>query len=607
VQGNSFTPGSLVLYKIRPARVLSVSDKIEIELEGAKSKRVRAKDVVLLHSGPLENLSELAPREGEIEEAWELLAGGSTNLSELAELAYGEFVPATAWAAWQLVVDGLYFDGDPHNIYAHAEEQVATERTRRHEKRAEEQDLAAFLERLNSAKILPEDHQRLTEVERLALKQAKHSPILQTLEQKQTPENAHRFLVNLGYWKTNFNPYPLRLQQPSSSPDLLVPELPDEERLDLTHLAAFAIDDEGNQDPDDAISLDGDDFWVHVADVAALVVPDGPLDLEARTRASNLYLPEGVTQMLPWLITERLGLGLAEISPALSFRIKLDAEAEIADVDVVRSWVRVNRLSYSEVDERLHEPMLAAFQKVTSRYRQRRSAAGAISINLPDVSVQLHAGEVRIKPQPRTPSRDLIADAMLMAGEGAARFAQERGIPIPYAIQAVSENRDMPEGMAAMYAFRRSLKPSQTTCKQGPHAGLGLGLYCRTTSPLRRYADLVVHQQLRAFLAGKQPLSKKAVTERIVATGMMAGRARKAERFSNTHWKLVYLRSDPTWQGEGVVVAMQERCAIVRIPELAMETKIRLPENVPLDTRLLLAVKEIDLFDQIVWFRVLSG
>jgi hypothetical protein len=90
----------------------------------------------------------------------------------------------------------------------------------------------------------------------------------------ETPQAAHRLLARVGYWSAKHNPYPARCKAAAADPDLPVPTLPDEERLDLTHLPAFAIDDEGNQDPDDAVSLDGERIWVHVADVAALVAPD---------------------------------------------------------------------------------------------------------------------------------------------------------------------------------------------------------------------------------------------------------------------------------------------------------------------------------------------
>jgi exoribonuclease II len=117
---------------------------------------------------------------------------------------------------------------------------------------------------------------------------------------------------------------------PSEDPELPVPALPEEERLDLTGLPAYAIDDQGNQDPDDALSLDGDRLWVHVADVAALVHPAGEIEREARARGSNLYAPEGIVNMLPAAITEGLGLGLHEVSPALSIALRSTPKASPA-------------------------------------------------------------------------------------------------------------------------------------------------------------------------------------------------------------------------------------------------------------------------------------
>jgi len=604
MQENNFKPGSLALYKIRPARVLGVADKIEIELEGGKSKRVRPKDLLLLHPGPIAALSELKPCEGEVQESWELLAESETNLPELSELIYDEYTPMTAWAAWQLVADGLYFEGQPGSIRTRSEEQVESDRKQRQEKAAAEKEWSEFLARLKASTIIPQDHERLVEVERLALKQSKSSRILQILERQQSPENAHRLLVSLGYWEPTFNPYPQRLNHSLSSPDLAVPELLDSNRVDMTHLPAFAIDDEGNQDPDDALSLEGDRIWVHVADVAALVAPDSPLDLEARARSANLYLPETTVQMLPWEITERLGLGLTETSPALSFGFRLTDAAELADIEIVRSWVRVKRLSYAEADEQLHTAPFDQLQALTQRYHARRYAAGAMQIDLPEVRVQVVNDAVEIEPLSRKNSREMVTDAMLMAGEAAARFAQERDIPIPYATQAASGITEPPVGLAAMYACRRSLKPSQTVCQPDLHAGLGLEMYCRATSPLRRYADLVVHQQLTAYLSNREPLPIKAVTERMGAAAAVTGSVRKAERFSNLHWKLVYLKRNPKWEGEGVVVDMQNQRATIIIPALAMETKLRLPEPVALDATLNLELREVDLPDLTARFRV---
>jgi len=110
---NTARSGSLVLYKNRPARVTQVGDKLGLDIQGGESAHVRPKDITLLHPGPVQSLGELLPQQGDVQSAWELLAGSQTTLAELADLIYGAFTPATAWATWQLVSDGLYFRGTP--------------------------------------------------------------------------------------------------------------------------------------------------------------------------------------------------------------------------------------------------------------------------------------------------------------------------------------------------------------------------------------------------------------------------------------------------------------------------------------------------------------
>ena len=81
--------GSLVLYKNRAARVAQAGDKLEIEIEGGERRKVRPKDVTLLHPGPIDSLNSLTPPTGEVKTAWEILAGSTVDLAELAELIYG--------------------------------------------------------------------------------------------------------------------------------------------------------------------------------------------------------------------------------------------------------------------------------------------------------------------------------------------------------------------------------------------------------------------------------------------------------------------------------------------------------------------------------------
>ncbi len=602
---SKLTPGALVLYKIRPARVTEVSDKIGLELEGGKTKRVRDKDVVLLHPGPLSSLNQLTSLEGDVSETWELLEGGETQIAEFSELIYGDYTPASAWAAWQLVAEGVYFEGEPDAIRARPAAQVEAEIAERERKLAEARAWDEFMQRVEAGRIIEEDRKILGEVEQLALEKRSGSRILQTLGVQETPVNAHRLLVSTGYWEANENPYPRRADIDMRTPDHPLPPLPEEARRDFTALTAFAIDDEDNQDPDDAISLDGERIWVHVADVAALVPPDSPMDLEARARGANLYLPDRVVPMLPPAITDQLGLGLQQRSPALSIGFLLNAEAVPEQVEIQPSWLSVERISYAAAEQRLQEPLFADLRERSQRYRARRMAAGAAAIDLPEVKIKVSDGQVEIHPLPRLESRELVTDLMLMAGEAVARYCQTHGIAIPYATQAPPDEPAAPADLAGMYAYRRFFKPTQVKTQPEPHAGLGLSDYTRATSPLRRYSDLLTHQQLRTHLAGGEPLDIHAVSERIVIseTGGMANR--KTERLSNNHWRLIFLRDHPDWQGDAVIVAKEGERATVLIPELGMEAKVRIKGQAGLNDTVRLKPREIDLPDLTCYFRVL--
>jgi exoribonuclease-2 len=138
------------------------------------------------------------------------------------------------------------------------------------------------------------------------------------------------------------------------------------------------------------------------------------------------------------------------------------------------------------------------------------------------------------------------------------------------------------------------------------HAGLGLPMYTRVTSPLRRYPDLLVHQQLRAWLDGTTLLTPEQVVERVAEAELGAAAVRRAERLSNLHWKLVFLKEHPRWRGEAVIVAKEERRVVALIPALALETRLRLKDDPDLDTRRTVSVGEVDVPAQSVSFRPAS-
>ncbi|MGM0476105.1 MAG: RNB domain-containing ribonuclease [Pseudomonadota bacterium] len=592
---------SLVLYKGRPARVTATGDKIAIELPDGGEKRVRPKDIVPLHPGPAPapgDLTEADPAatapDGALDEARQLLAGETTTLPELAELAFDAFTPATAWATWQAVADGLLFSGAREAVAVHDDEAVAAERARRHEKAEAAEEWNGLIARLREGRHETEDVKALAEVERVALGTSQHSRILRELELAEEPEAAHRLLLRVGYWEHD-NPHPRRFGAPEGAPELEVPTPSETGRRDLTHLTALAIDDEGNQDPDDAISVDGDWLWIHVADAGAVASPDDALDRTARERGATLYLPEGIAPMLPGAAVERLGLGLASESPALSFGVRLDADGTITDFEVTPSRVRVTRLSYGEADQRLDAAPLADLRRLTDRFQARRAAAGATFISIPEVSVKVRDGVVSLRPLPPLTSRQLVTEAMLLTGEAAARFAQTEGLAFPYSTQPPPETRPEGDDLASQFALRRQMRPARLRSAPEPHAGVGLAQYTQVTSPLRRYLDLVAHQQIRAHLGGGTPLGQEALLERVAAFDAVVGGLRRSERLSNQHWKLVWLLQHPEWEGAGVVVELGERKSRIFIPELGLETMMKLPGGTELNDELTLRVAGVDL------------
>ena len=597
-------PGSLVLYKNRPARIAHAGETLEIELEVGKTQKVRPKDITLLHPGPLASLRDLQPQSGDLETAWELLAGETTTLEELAELIYGTYTPPTAWATWQLIAEGVYFRGTVTEVAVRSQADVEQERLTRETRAAEEQAWTAFLERVQAGQVAPEDKRYLREVEDLAWGQRTTSRVLRELGYSQSPERAQAFLYRVKYWDHTVDPYPQRLGVATSSPTLDLPDVPKEPRVDLTHLPAFAIDDEGNEDPDDALSLEGSRLWVHVADVAALIGPGSAADLEARARGCSLYLPEGTVTMLPPKATRLLGMGLTAISPALSFGVDLDTTGTILAVEVLRSWVRVTRLTYAEVETRLDEPLFQELYQLAQVSQERRRAGGALFLNFPELKMQVVNGQVSLQPLPALQSRDLVAEAMLLAGEAAARFALARGIPLPFTTQDPPETHEQPTSLSEMFALRRTLKRSQQSSVPARHAGLGLDVYTRATSPLRRYLDLVVHQQLRAYLRGTTLLGEQEILERVGAAEAVTGHVRLAERLARKHWALVYLSQHPGWHGEGILVDKRGLRGIILIPALDLEVQMHLHTDLPLDSIVPLTLSGLSLPDLEVHFQI---
>ncbi|MCR5607336.1 MAG: RNB domain-containing ribonuclease [Treponema sp.] len=634
---------SVVLYKKAPAIITecasAAGEKYTIQFcvspatsTGKKaqygSQKVRDKDFVLLHSSavsqdPLSSLSELlkvdaASFTDKIKEAYELLrsdeesANEEISFEDLASLALGELEAKDSWAFYTALKNTFYFNesSTPLSFVPRTESEVEALVQKAENKGKEEELRAEFLKRLKEKKLnLPDDFKYIGDIESLALGKSEHSKTLKEIHLAETPENAHKVLLDCGAWNITRNPYPIRwgLSMKSASEGLSSP--PEEERLEVEGVS-YAIDNEWSTDPDDAIAYDGKYVWVHIADPASTVMPDSSIDKMARDRGATLYIPEGASRMLSEDALQDYALGLTEKSRALSFRLTLDEDCNVQECAVLKTWVKVERLTYSSADERKESPELAPLYDIARRNIEKRNKAGAVQIDLPEVHIMVDAEtkKVSIENPPHPESALVVREMMLLAGEGAARFAFKNQIPFPYVSQEAPDiPSSLPEGLAGQYALRRCMHRRSVGITPGVHSGLGISMYTQVTSPLRRYSDLIAHEQLRAFIDGRKLIDKDTMLERVSAGDAAMGACVKAERKSDLHWTLVYLLQNPDWTGDAVCVDLTGKMPKFMIPSLALETNLVPNGKVELNGVIKVKVGKIDIPNLEVNFQQLDN
>jgi exoribonuclease-2 len=580
----------LCVYKQKPAVVTAIDDKITISVAGGGELRVRMKDIEVLHEGPLDGLAGLEDGAPEINvrELWELCLDEygpedkCLSLRDLAELASGAFTPASAWTTYKLLSGGVYFDGCLSAIRPRSAADVAAAEQKKNEKQLDSARRTACIERLRSGRIdFEADAQYMQDVAAFALGKSAKSRSLREAGIEETPAAAHRLLLETGYWKPYFNPHPHRYGVSLVSAAAPVPPPPQEARADLTSLPAFAIDNEGSDDPDDAVYFEpdgeGGTLYVHVADPAASIKHGTEADNEALSRGVTFYAPEGVSRMITPDAFPLFALGLSETSPALTFKLQIKPDCNIGNIEIFRSTVRVTRLSYAEADG---DERIAALSELAARNVEKRLDMGAALIEFPEVRITVHDGQVEIIPQQDYRSASTVRECMLLAGEAAARWARERGLAFPYIAQ---ETGDIPntiyDGLAGSYQLRRCMRPRSLSTKPGLHWGLGLDIYSQVTSPLRRYTDLLAHQQIRAVLHGEPPLDEETLLLKLGAAERATIAAARADRATAQHWKLVYLmdKQDSVW--DAVLLEKSGPRAALFIPALGMETSCALGRN----------------------------
>ena len=319
-----------------------------------------------------------------------------------------------------------------------------------------------------------------------------------------------------------------------------------DDREDLRDKFIVTIDPDDARDFDDAINvekIENEGRWrlgVHIADVSAYVRSDSALDREARHRGNSVYLPDRVIPMLP----ERLSNGVCSLNPGVdrltfSVLIEFDSNGRQKSAHFAKTVIHsVKRLTYKEayailqskpngeLSQRLHTAW-----ELASLLRRKRFEHGSLDLDFPEVKVYVDGNgkPTRLERIENDESHQLIEEFMLAANEAVARELKQRSIPTIYRVhedpdpEKLGEYREFilsfgyrigdlshrkeiqrflasirgkPEEQPLKIGLLKSLKRARYEARPLGHYGLAKANYLHFTSPIRRYADLVVHRAL---------------------------------------------------------------------------------------------------------------
>ncbi len=576
-----------------------------------------------------------------LEVAWEILVeqGETVDPKEMALLLFSEQSPLHCYASYVLLSnDKLYFKQKGDRYEPRSPAQVGEIKHQQDVEQQRQRETQEYWERIQkrlageAVQWQNSDRNRLDAIERFALygEEATHvAPALETLatlERPQTSPAAFQLLVDLGIWSPHENLSLRRSQIPTQFSTQVLevarrcldfpPPDPDTNRLDLTHLKVYTIDDESTKEIDDGLSLevleDGRQrLWIHIADPTRLISPGDDLDLEARRRTTTVYLPTGMVPMFPSeLATGPMSLVQGQLCCALSFGVVLDETGMVQDYRIHASTIKPTyRLTYDDVDEMLQigiqaEPEIDALANWAKRRKEWRHSQGAISIYMPESLIKVDGDDIIIKVLDDSMSREIVAEMMILTGEVAARYGQAHSLALPYRSQPQpelppeEELMQLPPGAVRACAMRRYMPRSEVSLTPARHASLALDTYTQVTSPIRRYSDLLAHFQIKAHLRGEEPpFSTEQMQEMVMSLGPAVKEASKVERETNRYWSLEFLRrhSDEIWQATMLRWLREDNnLGLVFLEELGLELPMRFSRSVDVGDQFEVKVSHVD-------------
>lgn len=402
-------------------------------------------------------------------------------------------------------------------------------------------------------------------------------------------------------------------------------------RRDMRDTLTFTIDPDDAKDFDDALSLktleNGNfEVGVHIADVSHYVQPGDPIDKEAYTRATSVYLVDRVVPMLP----EKLSNGICSLRPnedKLCYAVifEIDNDAKVIDYSIEKTVIHSNRrFTYEEAQERvenkkgdLHEE-INTLDRLAKILRKERMSHGALEIESTEVKFKLDEKGVPVGVFQKV-SKDankLIEEFMLLANKHVSMTVgkpKNNKTPKPFIYRVheppnpeklerlvyflnhigISISNLTPENctkslntmfknmedkqevsMIKTMAIRTMSKAEYSTDPIG-HYGLSFKYYSHFTSPIRRYPDLIAHRLLFQYLEGGQKYTID-LDDACNYTSMRERVAAEAERESIKYKQVEYLSDRVGLVFSGIVSGMNANGIFVELTDSRCEGMVKL-------------------------------
>ena len=298
---------------------------------------------------------------------------------------------------------------------------------------------------------------------------------------------------------------------------------------DLTSLKTYIIDSEDPHEVDDAISLEITEgeikkLWVHISNPCKLFSQDSKIDLDARRKNCSLYLTDQYVQMLPHEILQKANLAQNKISETISAAIEFNKDGSIHNYEIIEAIIKPKyQLTYEDANEILElEPKeefeLVEIKKLLEKSIIFRKNQGAIIFESPNSKIKLFKDKIIIIKSEKTLAQIIIAEAMILMGYVSGMFLKKYNLAAAYRVQKIkcSPNEVLnkyKDSEIKYIILKQYMGRSYITIKPGNHESLGLELYVQSSSPLRRYLDLIIQRQIYNKINNFESLSINSISK----------------------------------------------------------------------------------------------